>query len=451
MKNKIFLLVIFLFWFASCDVLEVEPQHSIPSDDAITSENDAMRALNGCYDALQSDGYYGMDYIAVGDLSADNLNWSGTSAAYNQMDNNSIISDNIYVEGIWSDIYTALNRINSLLVNLEALDENVIGETEKNMIRGELYFLRALAHFDLVRLFGGIPIRTSPVTNDEESLNVSRSSVEDVYRAVWDDIEESEKYISSEIIAGRASMAALLALKSRVYLYYYNRTGDETNLTNAVETASSVINDFGLALEPDFQVLFNGSQNSESIFEIEFNEQDRSLMAQYFFPTDLSGRYEFSPTESIIENYAEEDKRFGVSIEYNGEEPYVNRYSDLQTNTDNIYVFRLAEMYLIRAEANTLLEADPLLILPDINAIRVRANLLPFTLTNYDDLTREIEQQRRLEYAFEGHRWFDLVRTNRAIEMLEGVDHENQTLFPIPLNEILANDAISNTDQNPGY
>ncbi|MFP4287731.1 MAG: RagB/SusD family nutrient uptake outer membrane protein [Bacteroidales bacterium] len=451
MKNIRFLLVIFLFWFASCDVLEVEPQHSIPAEDAITSESDAIRALNGCYDALQSDGYYGMDYIAVGDLSADNLNWSGTSAAYNQMDNNAIISDNIYVEGIWSDIYTALNRINNLLSNLEALDENAIEENEKNEIRGELYFLRALAHFDLVKLFGGIPIRTSPITNDEASLNAPRNSVDVVYEAIWDDIEESEKVISSEIIVGRASMAALLALKARVHLYYYSITGDESDLTNAVESATSVIDDFGLGLEPDFQVLFNGSQNSESIFEIEFNEQDRSLMAQYFFPTDLSGRYEFSPTESIIENYDEEDERFGVSFEYNGEEPYVNRYSDLQTNTDNVYVFRLAEMYLIRAEANTFLEADPLIILADINAIRERANLLPFTLTNYDDLTLEIEQQRRLEFAFEGHRWFDLIRTNRAIELLEGVDHENQTLFPIPLSEILANDAIGNNDQNPGY
>ncbi len=451
MKNIRFILFFFLFWFASCEVLEVEPQHSIPAEDAISNENDAMRALIGCYDALQSVGYYGMDYIAVGDLSADNLNWSGTSAAYNQMDNNAIISDNIYVEGIWSDIYTALNRINNLLSNLEELDETSISENERNMIRGELYFLRALAHFDLVKLFGGIPIRTSPITNDEASLNAPRNSVDDVYEAIWDDIEESEKFISSEIIVGRASLPALLALKARANLYYYYISGDETNLMNAVESATSVIDDFGLALESDFQVLFNGSKNSESIFEIEFNEQDRSLMAQYFFPTDLSGRYEFSPTESIIENYAGEDQRVNVSIQYHNEDPYVYKYTDLQTNTDNVYVFRLAEMYLIRAEANALLQSDPVIILGDINAIRERANLLPFTQTNYDDLILEIEQQRRLEFAFEGHRWFDLIRTNRAIEVLEGVDHENQTLFPIPLNEILSNDAISNDDQNPGY
>ncbi len=451
MKNKIFLIAISLLWFASCDVLEVEPQHSIPSDDAITSENDARRALNGCYDAFQSVGYYGMDYIAVGDLSADNLNWSGTSAAYNQMDNNSIISDNIYVEGIWSDIYTALNRINNLMVNLDNLDENAIGETEKNLIKGELYFLRALAHFDLVRLFGGVPVRTEPITNDEESLNAPRNSVEEVYEAVWDDIEASEGLISSEIITGRASMAALLALKARANLYYYYINGDQSYLITAVDAATFVINDFGLELEPEFQVLFNGSENSESIFEIEFNEQDRSLMAQYFFPTDLSGRYEFSPTQSVIDNYDPDDERLEVSIAYNGEEPYVNRYSDLQTNTDNIYVFRLAEMYLIRAEANALLEEDPLMILSDINALRERAELDPVTVTIFDDLLLEIEEQRRLEFAFEGHRWFDLVRTNRAIEVLDGVNNANQTLFPIPLNEILANDAINNSDQNPGY
>ncbi len=442
--------ILAIFW-VSCDVLDVDPQHSIPADAAINNKNDVIRAINGCYDALQSAGYYGRNYIAVGDLTADNLVWSGTTAGYNQIDNNSILADNVIVEGIWASIYTALNRVNNVIDRIPQIDD--LQQEEKEQLLSEMYFLRALAHYDLMRLFGGVPLRTAPASPSEEDLNIPRSSVNDVFQQVFSDIQLAQSNITDVVVRGKASLAAVHALKARASLHFYNvNPGQNTHyLDSALTAASNVINNFGLQLESDYAYLFSGSQNSESIFEIEFNEQDRNRLAEYFLPTSLSGRYEFAPDTLLLDAYEDNDTRFEASVAFTGQDPYVAKYSDIETGTDNVYVFRLAEMHLIRAEANAIKNTESAIILADLNAIRERAGLLPSTETDPEALALEVEEQRKFEFAFEGHRWYNLTRTGRAVDVLEGVTHTNQTLFPIPLNEILANDAIGNEDQNPGY
>lgn len=451
MKKLMYITAILAFLYASCDVLDVDPQHSISADAAINSKNDIIRAINGCYDAFQSAGYYGRNYLAVGDLAADNLVWSGTTAGYNQIDNNSILADNVIVEGIWASIYTALNRVNNVMDRLPEVED--IDQDEAQEFLAEMHFLRALAHYDLMRIFGGISIRTGAVQPTEEDLNIPRSSKEEVFRQIFDDLELAAAHIPGTIIRGKASEAAVHALKARALLhsYYFNPTQNRDSLFSAIDAASKVINNFNLSLENDYAYLFSGNINTESIFEIEFNEQDRNRLAEYFFPTAISGRYEFAPDTLLFESYQTNDVRLDASIAFAGNAPYAIKYSDIETGTDNVYVLRLAEMFLIRAEANALLVSDTDSILNDLNAIRVRAGLEPSTTTNHQALLREIEEQRRLEFAFEGHRWFDLVRTGRAVDVLEGVNNINQTVFPIPLNEILANDAIDVNDQNPGY
>ncbi|MBS4014157.1 MAG: RagB/SusD family nutrient uptake outer membrane protein [Bacteroidetes bacterium] len=451
MKNKLYLSIISLFLFFSCDVLDVEPLHSISADEAITSANDIKRAVNGCYDAFQSADYYGRNYLVAGDLTADLLTWTGTTAGYNQINNNSILADNIIVEGIWSSLYTTLNRINNTLHRIPEvtnLTEDEVAEVEK--LKGELYFLRALSHFNLVKLFGPVPIRVAPATASDEDLNVPRRSVNDVYEQIFTDLSAAEELITEEIILGRASKAAVLALKARASLYFYFHSNQTSRLVDAVNAATAVIDDFGLEMENDFATLFSGTPNTESIFEIEFNEQDRNRLAEYFFPSSFSGRREFAPTQQLFNSYDAIDVRRDISIGKAGADLYAQKYSDIEKGTDNVYVFRLAEMYLIRAEANALLQIEASLVQSDVNKIRERAELLPVTSTNFQVLLLEIETQRMKEFAFEGHRWFDLVRTGRAITVLENVTNINQTLYPIPLNEILTN-TNENMYQNDGY
>jgi hypothetical protein len=447
-KLILFSTILAIFW-ASCDVLDVDPQHSIPSEMAINNSNDVVRAINGCYDAFQSADYYGRNYVAIADLAADNLIWSGTTAGYNQIDNNSILADNTIAEGIWAGIYSALNRVNNVIDRVPEIDD--LTQDEKNAYLAEMYFLRALAHYDLMRLFGDIPLRTKPVSPSEDDLNIPRAPVSTVLQQILTDISSAEEHITSTITRGRASLAATLALKARVHLHNYYITENQNHLDSAILASSKVISDFGLSLETDYTNLFTGVDNTESIFEIDFTEQDRNRMAEYFHPTALSGRFEFAPDTSLINAISNEDLRFDGLISLEEGDPFVYKYNDILTGTDNVYVFRLAEMYLIRAEANTLKNAESTIILDDLNAIRERANLLPFNGELKEEILQEIEGQRRIEFAFEGHRWFDLIRTGMAVDVLPGVISADQTLFPIPLNEILANEAIGNDNQNPGY
>ncbi len=446
-KNLIYPIIL-VFVMAACDVLDVEPMHSIPSDQAITSRTDVERAINGCYDAFQSAGYYGRNYVVVGDLSADILEWTGTTAGYNQIDNNTILADNVIVEGMWISIYRSLNRINNAVVQIPGVEE--LTEDEKNEALAELLFLRALSHHNLVRLFGPVPIRTEPVSFDEEDLNVPRRSVDDVYAQIFNDLEFAKENIRTNIIRGKASKASVLALQARAGLYYYYHTNQTEWLNNAILSATEVIDEFGLELETDFSALFEGSPNSESVFEIEYNEQDRNRLAEYFFPTSISGRHEFAPKEELFDAFDDNDLRRDASIGVAGNDMYAIKYSDIEQGTDNVYVFRLAEMFLIRAEANAILENEVELIHADINEIRERAGLDEVLSSNYIALLQEIENQRMKEFAFEGHRWFDLVRTGKAIEVLENVYDEYQTLFPIPLNELLTNNH-EGMYQNDGY
>jgi len=437
MKKTYLLLVLMVLSLAACDVLDVKPYHSIPAEDAIRTREDVQSAINGTYSGLQFVGYYGRNFMVAGDLAADNLTWTGTTAGYNQIDNNSILADNVIVEGIWSAIYSFISRANYVIDRIPGVED--LSQEEANAFLAELHFLRALGHFDLVRLFGPVPTRTKPATTSDDDLNVPRRPVEDVYSQVFDDLNFALAHIRPNVTRGLASKASVLALQARVSLFYHSVTGEEDYLHQAIDKATMVIEDFGLQLEPSFARLFDGNPNTESIFEVNFTEQDRNRLAEYFFPTSLSGRREFSPTEKLFEAYEEDDQRRDVSIGLDGNNFYGLKYHDIETGADNVYVLRLAEMYLIRAEARATLATSVALARDDINEIRVRAGLQPVTTTAPSVLRQQVMDMRQLEFAFEGHRWFDLVRTGHAIDVLENVTQECQTLFPIPLGELLTN------------
>jgi hypothetical protein len=146
-------------------------------------------------------------------------------------------------------------------------------------------------------------------------------------------------------------------------------------------------------------------------------------------------------------NYESADNRLAASVAYDAKpQPYGYKYKDVSGGTDHVYVFRLAEMYLIRAEALAYSNGEITSIQADINTIRNRAGLINTTAATIPDLKLAVENECRHEFAFEGHRWPDLVRTHRAVTLL-GID-EKYTLFPIPLSEKQTNNLMV---QNPGY
>ncbi|TVQ92275.1 MAG: RagB/SusD family nutrient uptake outer membrane protein [Bacteroidetes bacterium] len=450
MKKIAYIPIILIWILGACDVLDVQPYHSMPADEAITDSLQLQSAIIGSYDALQSGGYYGLDYLIWGDLPADNLKHVGITVTWAEIDNNNILADNGLVESTWAAIYRVLSRVNNAIDQIPNIDNERLSQTGKNIAEAELKFLRALAHYDLMRLFGPIPIRDRAVTSDEESLNPPRNSISEVLQIVNDDLDFAMQYLPPDPIRGRASRPAATALKARVALHQYFITENPNFLVLAEALATEVIDHPSLELETNYANLYTQEPTSESIFEVSYNEQDRNLIARYFAHTSLAGRYEFAPTDFYMNSFHPDDLRKDISIDMAGNNPYVVKFNDVASGTDPVYVLRLAEMYLIRAEAATLLQGNTDEILSDINKIRVRAGLTPANMTSYTALAIEIESQRQKEFAFEGHRWFDLVRTGRAIEVLENVTSINQTLFPIPQAEIISNDNPG-MYQNEGY
>jgi hypothetical protein len=452
MKSLIYIFGIIMV-SAGCNVLDVEPTDSIPASSAFKDKAGIERGIMGSYSSLQSLSYYGRAFITYGDLAADNLEHpvDATNADYGEIDNNNILPENGAVGGTWAAIYDGINVANNVIVKIPGMSD--MTDSEKNQALGELYFLRALNHFNLLNYFGAIPIKTSP-TVGVDNVDAGRDPVDSVYSQIISDLTFAEQHLEeSSSLKIRASSYAASALLARVYLYKgdYNKAYDKAN---------DVIANGGYTLLKKYSDIFSTDGSAETIFEIDFSETDRNRIAEYNFPKTLNGRREVAPSESIHSAFEPNDNRYTTTIvdtiwtndtTFTTSTPYANKYNDLSKGADNVIVLRLAEMFLIRAEANAKKTDGKIVeIKADIDTIRWRANLAPTTATTIDDLLLAIEQERRVEFAFEGQRWFDLVRTGRAMDVIPTVTSINQTLFPIPLAEIQTNKSPEMI-QNPGY
>lgn len=440
--KKIILIVIVLMTAIACNTLEVEPQNSIPADEAFQTKEDIDRGILGAYASFQSLSYYGRTYNIFSDLAADNLSHpiDATATEYAQVNSNNILPENGSVGGIWAVCYDGINVANNVIAKVPTIPD--MSEEERNEALAELYFIRGLNHFNLLNYFGAIPIKLMP-TVGVSGLDAPRDPVNAVYAQIIEDLTFASVYLPSSGVKTRATKYAAKAILARVFLY-------KNEYSQAAAMATEVIEDGGYTLIDNYADVFASDESSESIFEIFFSQMERNRIAEYNFPHSLNGRREVEPSESLLAAYETNDERYPESIAFEGLDAYAIKYDDLSLGADNVIVIRLAEMYLIRAEANANLNGDIDAIKSDINRIRQRANLNGTSANTYPQLQTAIEKERRVEFAFEGQRWFDLVRTGRAMEVLPNVNSSNQTLFPIPLDEILTNNSPGMI-QNPGY
>ncbi|MEI7980885.1 MAG: RagB/SusD family nutrient uptake outer membrane protein [Bacteroidota bacterium] len=444
MKKISYILIVLVLAAISCTkMLDIQPTASISTEEAIKDETGVSKAITGAYYSLHDVGNYGRNHVIVEDLAADNLAWTGTTRDYQQIADNIIASDNGIIDGIWTSNYDCINRVNNVLERIDGIE---MSADKRNLYTGDGLFLRALSHFNLLCYFGEIPIKTKP-TLDLSNINQARNSVAEVYTQIIADLSQAEKILPPNRDLGWASSFSATALLARVYLSQFHYTSDPAIAALAKAKTDEVINNGGFILAPAYADLFNGN-TTESIFEVVFDAQNYNRLAQYFFPVSLTGRYEVSPPVAFVDSFhAMDTVRFDVSITFDENNlPYGIKYKDIVSGTDRVYVLRLAEMYMIRAEAQAFTNGNIEDIRNDINILRLRAGLSPTTATTYPELKIAIENERRHEFAFESQRWSDLVRTKRATTVL-GIP-EKYTLFPIPLSELQTNNLMT---QNPGY
>ena len=429
---------------AACDSpLETNPTAQIPADDALRTGADIRLAVRGIYDALQEDELYNRDLVAYPELYADNLRFTGTFTTDGQVGNRNISPTNSAIHDAWLRMYEVISRANYVL---DAIPEaEAIEEEESDQYEGEALFLRALAHFNAVRYWGDVPLVLEPVRVVTGESQLSRTAAGDVYAQIEADLAKAVDLLEGFSAQGRATSGAAQALLARVYL-------EQGKWAQAVSAATAVIEEYGYELEASYADIFATKNSDEAIFELQYSINDDNSLAFWFFPQALGGRRGFAPTDALYDAYEPGDVRRDVSIaihDNDGEELlFATKYHRIANGDDNVPVIRLAEMYLIRAEANARLGTSPAVVRGDIDVIRNRAGLpdLPTSITAEEDLISAVLQERRLEFAFEGHRFFDLRRTGRAEDVL-GIP-ASRLLFPIPQQEI---DVNENLRQNAGY
>lgn len=438
-------LVIILFFSLSCERgLDLEPKMYISAEEAFSNRENVLAAITGCYDALQFQHYYGRNFIIVGDMLSDNSIAAGTKIEYYSTDDNSLLADNILVEGIWQDIYSAINRVNYTLYKIGEID--FLAEDEAEDLTGQLSFLRALHYFNLVRLYGDLPLKLSPTLEVGEENYLPREDAAKVFDRIEADLETAISSTQNTSV----SRATVSAAKTLLALLHLTRGSYE----DAYDLASQVFTDDPY-LEEGYENLFSssGEPSREILFYVPFNANDKNRLAEYHLPNQLGGRNENAPSEKLAGLLEARDARKDMIVSTFNGRSYTRKYSDLVTGSDRVVVLRNTENLFIMAEASYFIDSigreDE--ILSYLNMVRSRAQLDTFETVPAGGLWDLIQRERQIEFAFEGKRWFDLLRTGETISEVATVNSLDQLLLPIPLSEILANPEININDQNPGY
>ncbi|MBD2702926.1 RagB/SusD family nutrient uptake outer membrane protein [Spirosoma sp. BT702] len=455
--------------------LDLNPISAVGTTSFYKSQSDVLTALNGAYGALQSNGQYGQFYV-VSEIPSDDTRpvLSGSVTDQDEFDKFYIRTTNPYTLGRWNDGYRGIYRCNAIIERAGGVPMN---ETLKARIIGEAKFLRALMYFNMVRVFGDVPLVLTEITDPLQGYDYARAPVADVYTQIVKDLADAEASLSVSYTGtdvGRATRGAAKSLLGKVYLTQKKYAEAATKLKEVVDANT-------YSLLPSYADLFKAANknNKESIFEVQYkkgNLGEGSPFANAYAPENsgnaviqFGGGGNNQPTTDLVNSYEANDPRravsmatsytnsSGVRVDYN----YIRKYLDPPTVVndadDNWYVLRYADVLLMYAEAlnETAKTAEAL---PYLNQIRKRVGLADKAVTSQADMRLAIEQERRIELAFEGHRWFDLVRTSRALPVLQakataiGIKtalSENLLVFPIPQSQIDINPG--KIKQNPGY
>ncbi len=431
---------------ACSGLLDLEPETEVSDQGVISDKRTSLAALYGIYNNLQN-SYTAV--ITAFNLAGDNLITYANPAI--------IVPDrNVEDNGgaPFSASYVTINRANFIIHRVPGVIDNQFTTVERNQIIGEAYFLRALTYFDLARFYGGVQLITEPTERIDTHKGVKRSSLAVTYEQVLEDLNQAEKLITNVSDRSRATIHAVNALKARLYLYTEQWDQAEAYATKAI-TAS------GLALIKPYTAFYTTKLSNESIFEIVFTASDANTYWRSYLSRDDGGNQTYVPEASLIGALRDPEQggtRRQVLRESTQEAGlFAVQLYHKKDGTGSLFVLRLAEQYLIRAEARARkANADITAAIEDIRAVQARAEVSPLTelseTPTATDILATIERERRLELAFEGHRFSDLVRTGRAGEVLGAYNpllkEPYQWVFPIPASSVEKDPAL---EQNPGF
>lgn len=444
--------------FAACD-LAVEPSNNVPPEQATENIAGVRSILTSAYSRLQDSDLYGNELLILPDLMSDNARTSQPAVNRTAEYSNSVNSH----MGNWDDSYVAINEANYAIASArELVDEE---PTLANRYLGEALFLRALFYFDLARLFSyepgkavnnfttGVVIRTEPTRTAADAEKKERSTVEEVYQQIEKDLQESITLLtthgnSNPYAATRGNAEALLG---KVYLYWGKYSNAVTQFSAAMTHTTA-----RLAEANEVAGMFAKAPNTESLFEVNYDAATETLWvndcsACYTWPSGTW--FSMWPSAELLALFPAGDARLALYPTTATGIRYVNKYTYARGSwTDNSPVIRFADVLLMRAEAYAE-QGQTTQALADLNLVRSKRNVASVNLSGAA-LLDEIQNERRRELAFEGHRWFDLKRRGRDITKPAfggnpTVPYSDfRILAPLPANQITNNALLK---QNPGY
>ena len=438
--------------FSACDpLLNVNPVTQIDASTDLKTALSVRVALTGAYDGLSNPYLWGGEAYCYSDLLGNegDIRFRGTFQYMGEIATRTMNSLNAGPLELWNAGYSTINRANRILTVIDTLPA-----TEHPLVRGQALFIRSVAYFEMVKLFGkawgdgdnttnpGVPILLTPSQIFQtgvlaETEKPRRSSVADVYARIIADLTEAETLLPTTSEPMRANKATAAAVLARVYLL-------QGNFAAARDAANRVITTNRYSLAPAFNECFRETLPgfaTETIFRIPITEQDGVNQLQVFYGAAPGGRRDMEILAGHLTKYETGDFR---RTYFFGTRRLTSKWSD---QFGDIPVIRIAEMFLTRAECNarlnTSIGATPA---EDLNRIRRRVGLPEIANPTVDNILRE----RRNELAFEGHWLHDRrrTRTNIVAGTTTVPFNANILVFPIPNREVIAN---TNLVQNPGY
>ncbi|WGK65244.1 RagB/SusD family nutrient uptake outer membrane protein [Croceiramulus getboli] len=487
MKNHSILSILLLttaFLFAGCeDFLEEAPETFQTPQNFFENEDQLNEAVAGIYNTNR--GLMNGAHWRFGENRSDNTSFQFNPADRGGFNNEEVdlflmLSANPNLGEYWNTSYSGISRANFALENIDGVTFN--DESLRNVRRGEILFLRSWFYFNLVQLFGDVPYVTSAGDTPDEILSdefLERIPVGEVYANILDDMQQAIDLLPNPgaTESGRATKGAALMLKAKMHM-----TLQEFSIAaELLEEMQSL----GYSLQADYASIFapDNKNNSEMVFEIQYSFAlgQASNFVSRFVPfnsgNDILGESgpagsragQNQPTQSLIDIYDEDDARFTHNISFYDDgttvEPWMSKFNygfeDQGLQDVNFPMFRYADALLMLAECYEKSGGgDPVLLLQ-----QVRSRSMPDSSLSPDELAnleQTIADERRRELAFENHRWFDLLRTGKAVEVMtaHGMDQKAQkptvpdeaytnirTLLGIPFGQV---EEFGFT-QNPGW
>lgn len=462
------MLVVLMFFTACENDLDTAPEDRFTTGSFYKNAADIESAVNAAYGALQREGLYGFNYHILLETRSDNTfeEEPSNSGGYGDVDLFNRVTTNGVFRRTWVDSYLAIQAANIVLNRIDNIPD--MSNSLKSIRKGEMKFIRALIYYNLVNLYGDVPLVIQETTNPTDYFGQGRTSVQEVFNQIIKDLNEASIELPESNDIGRANKGAALLLLAKTHLTNNNPSEAETALRaiNGYTFINTYADLFGIANE----------NNAASIFEIQFQSgvnggEEGSLFAGRFNSQKNPGsRGNNIITQDLLNSFEPGDVRRNEIVQdpldptvYISTKYIDNNRSLVEDGDNNVIVFRYADVLLSLAEAlnNKGYVADGESF-DLINRIRTRAglpNLTSATITNQQQFNEALLKERRSEFFYENHRWFDLKRLGDAVQVMNNhfagfvglnvtID-QNDLLLPIPLDQL--NSDPGSMQQNPGY